>query len=138
MQHAGRRPSGLLQHAGMILRYVLYLTAAAALSATAARADGRLGTLEAGRYLCELPGDASGLASIPLHDVWFDVVNASSYTASTGGGTYLLTGKTLVFTRGPMKGMKFTRVGARTLKIVDGVGERAKMRCVRSGRGAAD
>lgn len=122
----------------MILRIALFLAAAAALSATPARADGRLGTLEPGRYLCELPGDAAGLASIPLDGMWFDIINASSYTASAGSGTYLLTGKALVFTRGPMKGMKFTRMGARTLKVVGSTGERAKMRCVRSGRGAAD
>jgi hypothetical protein len=121
----------------MIVRTALCLAAAISLMPSGARAEGRLGTLEPGRYLCELPGDAAGLASVPLPDMWFDVVNASSYTAPAGSGTYLLTGETLVFTRGPMKGMKFTRIGARTLKVVDGAGERAKMRCVRTGRGAA-
>lgn len=121
----------------MIIRILLCLAATAILS-TGASAEGRLGTLEPGRYLCELPGDAAGLASVPLRDMWFDVVNASSYTAPGGSGTYLLTGQTLVFTRGPMQGKKFTRMGARTLRIVDGPAELAKMRCVRSGRGAAD
>lgn len=122
----------------MTTRIALCLIAAAAFASTGAHAEGRLGTLEPGRYLCELPGDAAGPASIPLPDMWFDVVNASSYAAPGGSGTYLLTGKTLVFTRGPMKGMTFTRMGARSLKMAEGGGELAKMRCVRTGRGAAD
>lgn len=124
--------------AGMLARTTLYLALATALAATGARAEGRLGTLESGRYLCEVPGDAAGLASIPLKDMWFDVINASSYTASAGNGTYLLTGKTVVFTSGPYKGMTFTQMGGRTLRAKDAAGDFAKMRCVRTGRGAAD
>ncbi|ANY20554.1 hypothetical protein A6F68_02049 [Tsuneonella dongtanensis] len=115
-----------------------FLAALVALASTASLAEGRLGTLESGRYLCELPGDASGLASIPIQDGWFDIINASSYASGSGSGTYLLTGKTVVFTRGPMKGMTFKRMGARSLKAINAEGELAKMRCVRSGRGAAD
>ena len=121
----------------MVARLALVL-ATAALAASPAAADGRLATLEAGRYLCELPGDAAGLASVPIQEMWFDVINASSYVTSEGSGTYLLTGKTVVFTRGPMKGLKFTRTGARSIKLVEGEGAPPKMRCVRSGRGAAD
>jgi hypothetical protein len=122
----------------MTFRIALLLAFAATVMSIGAKAEGRLGTLEPGRYLCERPGDAAGLASIPLQEMWFDVINASSYSAPNGSGTYLLTGKNLVFTRGPMQGMRFVKVGARTLKIVDGTGELAKLRCVRSGRGAAD
>ena len=121
----------------MVARLTLAF-AAAALTATPDAADGRLGTLESGRYLCELPGDAAGLASIPIQETWFDVINASSYVTGSGSGTYLLTGETVVFTRGPMKGLKFTRTGARSIRLVEGEGAPPKMRCVRSGRGAAD
>lgn len=122
----------------MIARIAFPVALAFALAGTAAHADGRLGTLEPGRYLCELPGDASGLASIPIQEAWFDVVNASSYSGAEGRGTYLLTDDTVVFTRGPLKGMKFVRTGTRTLQSVGLTGALAKMRCVRSGRGAAD
>ena len=64
--------------ADMLARTTLYLALATELAATGARAEGRLGTLESGRYLCEVPGDAAGLASIPLKDMWYDVINASS------------------------------------------------------------
>jgi len=99
-----------------------------------ALAEGRLGTLPIGRYLCELPGDAAGAASRPVASEWFDIVNASSYLSAGGEGTYLLTGETVVFTRGPMRGAAFERTGARALRRVDLSGPLAKLRCVRTGR----
>jgi hypothetical protein len=106
---------------------------AAALATPGAHAEGRLGTLPLGRYLCELPGDASGPASRPLDKAWFDVVNASSYEAETGRGTYLLTGDDVVFTRGPMRGARFELVSPKTLQRTNLEGEFAKMRCIRTG-----
>ena len=50
-----------------------------------------------------------------------------------GGGTYLLTGDDVVFTRGPLNGAKFERTGARALKRTDLGGPYAKLRCVRTG-----
>ena len=115
---------------------ILFLVAA--LCAAPAQGQGELGTLPTGRYLCELPGDAAGLASRPVDGQWFDVVNASRYVSDGGDGTYLLTGKSVVFTRGPMRGARFEWNGMRGLKRTDLAGELAKLRCVRSGRGAAD
>ena len=115
-----------------------FLILAAVLCAAPAQAQGDLGTLPAGRYLCELPGDAAGLASRPVDGHWFDVINASSYVAEGGSGTYLLTGKTVTFTRGPMRRARFEWNGMRALKRTDLTGELAKLRCVRTGRGAAD
>ena len=114
------------------------LILAVALCATPVLAQGDLGTLPTGRYLCELPGDAAGLASRPVEGYWFDVVNASRYVSEGGDGTYLLTGKTVVFTRGPMHGARFEWNGMRALKRTDLKGDLAKMRCIRTGRGAAD
>jgi len=110
----------------------------AALCGSAAVAQGELGTLPKGRYLCELPGDAMGLASRPVEGQWFDVVNASRYVSEGGDGTYLLTGKSVVFTRGPMRGARFEWNGMKALNRTDLAGELAKLRCVRSGRGPAD
>jgi len=114
------------------------LILAATLCAAPALAQGELGTLPTGRYLCEVPGDAAGLASRPVDGHWFDVVNASRYVSEGGDGTYLLTGKSVVFTRGPMRGARFAWNGMRALKRTDLSGDLAKMRCVRTGRGAAD
>lgn len=115
-----------------------FLILALALCAGTAHAQGDLGTLPTGRYLCELPGDAAGLASRPVDGHWFDVVNASRYVSDGGDGTYLLTGKSVVFTRGPMRGARFEWNGMRALKRTDLAGELARLRCVRTGRGAAD
>jgi hypothetical protein len=106
---------------------------AAAIAASSASAGGPLGTLPTGRYLCELPGDAAGPASLPVAGAWFDIINASSYVTEGGGGTYLLTGDDVVFTRGPLNGAKFERTGARALKRTDLGGPYAKLRCVRTG-----
>jgi hypothetical protein len=120
-----------------MFRPVVFLLAAAlaapVASAPVASAEGRLGTLPTGRYLCELPGDAAGPASRPVAGAWFDIINASSYVTEGGDGTYLLTGKSVTFTRGPLRGAKFERTGARALKRTDIGGPYAKLRCVRSG-----
>ena len=114
------------------------LILAAMLCAGTAHAQGELGTLPTGRYLCELPGDATGPASRPVAGHWFDIVNASRYVSDGGDGTYLRTGMSVVFTRGPMKGARFEWNGMRALKRTDLTGELASLRCVRTGRGAAD
>lgn len=100
---------------------------------TAAHAEGKLGTLPHGRYVCELPGDAAGLASRPVDKAWFEITNASTYVAETGKGTYLLSGDDVVFTRGPMRGARFERVSPKRLQRTNLEGEFAKMRCVRTG-----
>ena len=115
-----------------MIRPAILLFAAAVASPLAA-AEGPLGTLPTGRYLCELPGDAAGPASRPVAGAWFDVINASSYVTDGGEGTYLLTGDSVEFTRGPLRGAKFVRTGARALKRTDIGGPYAKLRCVRTG-----
>ncbi|MXO73961.1 elongation factor P [Altererythrobacter aerius] len=97
---------------------------------------GKIGTLPHGRYLCELPGDAAGPASVPVDGAWFDVINGSSYVSETGKGTYLRMGKNVVFTRGPMRGALFRLSGPRVLQRTNLEGPLARMRCVRSGPAA--
>ena len=114
-----------------------YLTAVAAsllLSVTAyAAPGGKLGTLPLGEYRCALPGDAAGLAWVPLEDKHFTIGNASTYHTAEGSGTYLLTGERVTFTRGPMKRMKFDRTGSGTLRWINENGELSQVRCVRAG-----
>lgn len=120
---------------GTMLFPVLLMAVAAAPVPARSNSEGRLGTLPTGRYLCELPGDANGLASRPIAGAWFDIVNASTYSAEGGGGTYLVTGDRVAFTRGPMKSARFIRHGERVLRRLDLSGELGKMRCIRTGRG---
>lgn len=116
----------------MVARFVLL---AAAFVAAPLAAEGKLGTLPQGRYLCVLPGDAAGPASRPVEEAWFQVGNGSRYRSAGGLGTYLMTGKDVVFTRGPMRGARFERISERALRRTDLDGELAMLRCVWSGRG---
>ncbi len=113
---------------------LIALFPAALALASGVSAKGPLETLPLGRYLCELPGDAAGLASVPVAGAWFDITNASTYIAEGGHGTYLLTGDDLVFTRGPMRGARFERTGMRAFRRTDVTGPLAKMRCIKTGR----
>ncbi|MXO90106.1 elongation factor P [Altererythrobacter aquaemixtae] len=93
--------------------------------------QGRLGTLPHGTYVCSTPGDAAGPAWHEIPDKDFIIANASTYETKDGSGTYLLTGENVVFTRGPMNGMRFQRTGTGTLRWIDSEGKPGRIRCVR-------
>ena len=115
-------------------RLLLTVTGTLLIASAAAQATpGRLGTLPHGIYACSLPGDASGPAWRDLPDMGFTISNASTYRTPEGAGTYLLTGKNVTFTRGPLKGKRFVRSGSNTLRWVDDNGEPGRIRCVRRG-----
>ena len=99
-----------------------------------AQADGRLETLPLGQYRCSLPGSAGGQAWIPVEEMNFAIGNASSYFAAGGSGTYLATEKTVTFTRGPLKGIRFLRRGPSMLQKIEEDGTPGRLRCVRSAR----
>jgi hypothetical protein len=83
---------------------------AAALTAGAlssAAAQGPIGTVPRGPYVCELPGDAAGFAGQPQPEAGFTIVSASRYAAPQGSGTYLRRGDTLVMTSGPRQGERY-------------------------------
>jgi hypothetical protein len=116
-------------------RAALIAAVALALPAVPAEAypGGEIGTLEAGTYICELPGDAATMARhVPDSD--FDVVSGSSYRAKDTIGTYLLTGDHLVMTGGPFQGQQFQRISRGFLRILAPGGEEAEMRCVLESR----
>ncbi|MCB2084006.1 MAG: hypothetical protein KDD90_08150 [Sphingomonadaceae bacterium] len=95
-----------------------------------------LGTLPHGPYTCSLPGDAGGEAWRELPGKSFTIKNASTYHTDAGSGIYLMTGDRVVFTRGPMKGMRFKRVGSATLLWLDEQGNPGRIRCARGGAAA--
>ncbi|MFZ1742792.1 MAG: elongation factor P [Pontixanthobacter sp.] len=111
---------------------ILPALAIATMPLSANESSGRLGTLPLGSYTCALPGDAGGVAWRELPEKAFSIDNASIYKTANGSGTYLLTGKMVTFTRGPMKGMKFERSGTATLRWIEEDGSLGRIRCVRS------
>ena len=102
----------------------------AALPAQQARAE-MLHTMPHGTYECALPGDAAGAAWDTVEDAGFRIGRASSYRSKEGSGVYLLKGKTLTFTRGPMKGRQLKRTGHQVLRQIEADGSLGKMNCVR-------
>ena len=116
-----------------IFASILAMTAAT-IVAVPADAQGRLGLLPQGQYVCALPGAADGAAWRELENRNFVITGASSYRAGNTTGTYLLEGKRVTFTRGPMKGMRMMRVASGMLQEVDGEGKLGRMRCTHSGR----
>jgi hypothetical protein len=95
---------------------------------------GEIGTLERGRYVCELPGDALGPRGrhVPAED--FRVVHGSSYRADGKRGTYLLTGDQVVMTSGPRKGARFHRMSDGFLRRQNADGSDSELRCVMANR----
>lgn len=95
--------------------------------------DGRIGTLEHGRYTCGRPGDAAGPSVHALPELTFTVVGGSSYQSERGGGTYLLAGNTLTFTRGPLKDMRYQRTTMGLWREIAPDGSAGAIRCSRVG-----
>jgi hypothetical protein len=92
---------------------------------------GPIATLLPGRYICELPGDATGPAGLRQDDESFVVLNATSYTASGGRGTYLVTGEVVTITSGPKNGQRFRRISDNFLRRIGPDGQDSTLRCVR-------
>jgi hypothetical protein len=100
--------------------------------AVPALAQGAIGTLERGTFVCELPGDAAGQAGIAQPSRNFTIENAARYSSPQGGGTYLRRGNTLTFTSGPRQGESYRIASERFLRLVEN-GQPGRLRCVRQG-----
>ena len=98
----------------------------------AAKSGGMLKTMPTGRYECALPGDATGVAWIPMPEDSFTLGGASSYSSAGGKGAYIMKGKDFTFTRGPFKGRSFRRTGKNELQAVKADDLLGPMICVRS------
>lgn len=95
---------------------------------------GELGTMPTGRYICELPGDGSGPASLHVPESDFTILRASRYRAHYGAGIYLLTGDLLVLTSGPRQGERFIRKSNGFLRMLGPNDEESLLRCVLQNR----
>ncbi len=106
------------------------LALAIAAPPVAAAPGGDIATLPVGDYVCELPGDAAGLAGRHMPGEDFAVVTASSYRALGSLGSYLLTGDSLVMTRGVHKGKRYHRLSRGFLRRIGADGADSDLRCV--------
>ncbi len=102
----------------------------AAFAAAPALAQGPIGTLERGVYVCELPGDASGKAGIAQPDANFTIIGASRYSSVQGRGTYLRRGDVVTFTSGPRSGEAYAVISPAFLRRMEN-GRPGELRCVR-------
>ena len=112
------------------------ITLAAALigmASPAALAQGRIALLEQGQYVCALPGDATGGAWIEQNGRDFAITGGSSYRTPQGGGTYLMEGRKVSFTRGPLRGTRFMHLASGLLQEIERNGKLGRLRCHRSG-----
>lgn len=112
---------------------VISFTAIFSLFATPVLAQGQLGTIERGTYVCELPGDAAGAAGIAQPDESFTIESASRYSSPQGEGTYLRRGDRLIMTSGPRNGDSYQVAGRGFLRKLEN-GAVGRLRCVRQGR----
>lgn len=101
--------------------------------ATPAMAQGQIGTIERGSYVCELPGDAAGAVGIAQPDESFSIDSASRYSSPQGGGTYLRQGDRVTMTSGPRNGDSYRIVGRGYLRKLEN-GQPGRLRCVLQGR----
>ena len=95
-------------------------------------AQDRIGTIERGRYVCELPGNAAGAAGVPQPEQSFTIESASRYASPQGDGTYLRRDNRLTMTSGPRNGDSYEIVGTRFLRKIEN-GEPGRLRCIRQG-----
>ena len=112
---------------GIALAYI------AGLGTSPLAAQGRLMLLDRGTYVCALPGDATGSAWVEQSGREFTIEGGSSYDTPRGGGTYLMEGRQVIFTRGPMRGMKLMLLSSGLLQEIGRDGKLARLRCHRTG-----
>ena len=96
---------------------------------------GEIATLPTGRYLCEKPGDATGLVAVRTPEGDFRVLASSSYAVDGKRGSYLLTGDRMVMTGGPFEGRAFLRTSVGYVRQLGPDGQPGETRCVLTARG---
>ena len=112
-----------------MIRLVLFAALLAAFPSVAS-AKGRVDTVDRGKYVCELPGDAGGEASVPQPARNFTIETSSRYSSPQGSGTYLRRGNRFEMTSGARKGEAYRFVRTGFLKLLRPDGEPSRMRCV--------
>jgi hypothetical protein len=101
--------------------------------AVPAFAQGAIGTVERGAYVCELPGDAGARAGVVQPERALTIESASRYSSPQGSGTYLRRGDILQLTSGPRQGESYAVISGGFLRLIED-GKPGRLRCVRTGR----
>ena len=96
----------------------------------AAVPGGDVGTLEIGRYACEVPNPQDVARGSPVAGAGFSVVNASNYRSDGVMGSYLRIGDGVTFTSGPRDGEHWRMMSKGTLLRLDTAGADTSLRCV--------
>jgi hypothetical protein len=96
-------------------------------------ANGPIGTIERGQYVCELPGDAGGSAGLHQPQEDFRIASASRYRAADGDGTYLRRGDIVTMTSGPRNGAQYAVISPSFLRKIEN-GVAGRLRCFRRER----
>lgn len=113
------------------MHHRLALIAPLLLTAAPLAAQGDVGTIARGTYVCELPGDVRTAASIAQPEAGFTIESASRYNSPQGGGTYLRRGETVTFTSGPRNGESYVVIGRDFLRRIEANGQPGRLRCLR-------
>lgn len=122
----------------MLARLAAFCLPLCLASPSIAAPGGALGTIEPGKWFCEVPGDAAAPAkAVPTEN--FTAVKDSSYRAADGSeGHYLLLGDVLTMTSGALRGNRYTLDSQATMRKLGPSGEPVALRCVRAGDPAAN
>lgn len=99
----------------------------------AARPVGELGVLPPGPWTCELPGDATVVATPQPAESFRTLPDSSYAVAGRGSGTYLRLGQNVTMTTGPFAGNRYRLDGETRMHRLAADGSAAPLRCVRAG-----
>jgi hypothetical protein len=113
-------------------RFALLLLSAIALAGPAL-AQGQIGTIEKGQYICELPDETGTQAGIEQPEENFRIASASRYRSPQGDGTYLRRGDIVTMSSGPRNGDQYQVITASFLRKIEN-GEPGRLRCFLRGR----
>ena len=111
------------------MRLTAIFGAAAIVAAAPALAQGQIGTIERGQYVCELPGDAAGQVGIHQPDEDFRIASASRYRSAQGDGTYLRRGDIVTMSSGPRNGAQYRVMSSTFLRKIQN-GQPGRLRCI--------
>ncbi len=118
---------------GVSMRPLALLFVLSLAFAPPAAAQGKIGTIERGQYICELPDDAAGQAGIEQPEENFRITSASRYRSPQGSGTYLRRGDVVTMSSGPRNGDQYLVISPSFLRKMEN-GEPGRLRCFLRGR----
>ena len=96
-------------------------------------AQEKIGTVQRGVYVCEVPGNAAQEASMTMPEAGFRIRSGSRYESPQGDGFYLRRGDRMMMTSGPHNGDVYRVEQDGLLRRMAGE-EPTRLRCIRRSR----